>query len=80
MPENRDAPFPILAEKHYDAPSALTPENLLRSGAAFAVLIAEELFASSCRLLLSMTSTGQLQPCRPTPYFILIERALPTGG
>ncbi len=49
-------------------------------GAAFAVLIAEELFASGCRLLLSITSAGQLTPVRPPPYFILIERALRDEG
>lgn len=138
------APPPILAEKHYDAPSAFTPENLLREarrqkalaegtvpaiclldpdgdlvdrlkaegratrdpawacyhtelhrfveagiefgivgcavGAAFAVLIAEELFASGCRLLISMTSSGQLVPLRLPPYFILIDRALRDEG
>src|SRR3989304_9900278 len=31
-------------------------------GAAFAVLIAEELFASGCQFLLSMTSAGQVLP------------------
>ncbi len=135
---------PILADKHYDAPSAFTPQNLLREarrqralahgtvpaiclldpdgdlvrglkadnratrdpawacyhtelhrfaeaeiefgivgcavGAAFAVLIAEELFASGCRLLISMTSAGQLAPLRPPPYFILIDRALRDEG
>jgi uridine phosphorylase len=135
---------PILADKHYGAPSAFTPENLLREarrqralangtvpaicildpdgdlvrrlkeenrairdpawacyhtelhrfveagiefgiigcavGAAFAVLIAEELFASGCRLLISMTSAGQLAPLRPPPYFILIDRALRDEG
>src|SRR3982074_856593 len=131
---------PILADKHYDAASAFTPENLLREarrqkgsaaivapaicvldpdgdlvrqleragrtwldpgwpcyhtdlhrvregdlelgivgravGASFAVLIAEQLFASGCELLISMTSAGQLAPLRPPPYFILIDKAL----
>ncbi|MGH6927122.1 MAG: nucleoside phosphorylase [Dongiaceae bacterium] len=49
-------------------------------GAAFAVLIAEELFASGCRLLISMTSAGQLAPLQPPPYFILIDRALRDEG
>jgi hypothetical protein len=31
-------------------------------GAAFAVLVAEELFASGCRLLISITSSGRLTP------------------
>ena len=144
MPENHSAPPPILADKHHDAPSAFTPESLLREarrqkerppaavpaiclldpdgdllrrlraegratrdaawpcyhtelyrfgeaglefgivgcvvGAAFAVLIAEELFASGCRLLLSMTSAGQLVPHGAPPYFILIDRALRDEG
>jgi hypothetical protein len=29
-------------------------------GAAFAVLVAEELIASGCQLLISMTSAGQI--------------------
>jgi uridine phosphorylase len=49
-------------------------------GASFAVLIAEQLFASGCRFLISMTSAGQLVPLRPPPYFILIERALRDEG
>jgi uridine phosphorylase len=144
MPENRNTTPPILADKHYDAPSAFTPDSLLREarrqrglenaavpaicvldpdgdlvrhlkaedratrdpawacyhtelyrfieaeiefgivgcavGAAFAVLIAEELFASGCRLLISMTSAGQLAPLQPPPYFILIDRALRDEG
>lgn len=135
---------PILAGKRYDAPSAFTPENLLREarrqkgveaanvpavcvldpdgdmvrrlgrdgrarpdprwacyhtdlyrfseadlelgligcavGASFAVLIAEELFASGCSLLISMTSAGQLAPLRPPPYFVLVDRALRDEG
>jgi uridine phosphorylase len=49
-------------------------------GAPFAVLVAEELFASGCRLLVSMTSAGQLVELRPPPYFILIDRALRDEG
>jgi uridine phosphorylase len=135
---------PILADKHYDAASAFTPENLLREarrqkgisaakapaicvldpdgdlvrqlegagrtrldrgwpcyhtdlhrvregdlefgivgravGASFAVLIAEQPFASGCELLISMTSAGQLAPLRPPPYFILIDKALRDEG
>lgn len=135
---------PILADKHCDAASAFTPENLLREarrqkglpdvsvpdvcvldpdgdivrrtrdsgraqrdpdwacyhtdlyrlthedlelgvvgcavGASFAVLIAEQLFASGCRLLISVTSSGQLLELRPPPYFILIEQALRDEG
>lgn len=50
-------------------------------GAPFAVLIAEQLFASGCELLLSMTSAGQLGPIgAPPPYFVLIDRALRDEG
>jgi uridine phosphorylase len=49
-------------------------------GAPFAVLIAEELFASGCRLLLSVTSAGQITPAGPPPYFVIIERALRDEG
>jgi uridine phosphorylase len=135
---------PILSHKHYDAPSAFRPENLLREarrqkgvssasvpeicildpdgdmvrylraaglasrhpgwacyhtdldvfreggheygilgcavGAAFAVLVAEELFASGCQLLVSMTSSGQILPVQAPPYFIVIDRALRDEG
>jgi uridine phosphorylase len=135
---------PIIAGKEYDAPSAFTPENLLREarrqkrleigsvpeicvldpdgdivrhlqatgraqrhplwacyhtdlyvfeedgrrfgivgcavGAAFAVLVAEELFVSGCELLLSVTSAGQILPVQPPPYFIIIDRALRDEG
>jgi len=49
-------------------------------GAAFAVLVAEELFASGCRFLVSMTSSGQILPVQAPPYFIVIERALRDEG
>jgi uridine phosphorylase len=135
---------PILRNKHYDTPSAFTPESLLREarrqkevpnvpvpeicildpdgdivrhlratgrarpvagwacyhstmdcfdeggrdygivgctvGASYAVLVAEQLFASGCRLLLSITSSGQVTTLGPPPYFILIERALRDEG
>ena len=135
---------PILEAKDYGAPSAFTPENLLREarrqkavsgdpvpdicvldpdgdiarhmqragralrhagwacyhtdlftveqdglslgivpravGASFAVVVAEQLFASGCRLLSSITSSGQLAPAKTLPYFILIEKALRDEG
>ncbi len=144
MSINRSLVPPILAQKHYAAPSAFTPENLLREarrqkritgggipaicvldpdgdivrslvargearldpawacyhtqlysfshggidfgivgcavGASFAVLIAEEMFASGCKLLISVTSSGQIMPMRPPPYFIAIDRALRDEG
>jgi uridine phosphorylase len=49
-------------------------------GAPFAVLVAEELFASGCRLILSLTSAGQISAVRSPPYFVIIERALRDEG
>jgi uridine phosphorylase len=49
-------------------------------GAPFAVLIAEELFACGCRFLLSLTSAGQIKAAGPTPYFVVIDRALRDEG
>jgi len=49
-------------------------------GAPYAVLVAEQLFASGCSLLMSITSAGQLVPVRPPPYYILIDRALRDEG
>jgi uridine phosphorylase len=49
-------------------------------GASFAVLVAEELFASGCELLISVTSAGQILPTRQPPYFILIDKALRDEG
>lgn len=141
---NEAGKAPILAHKQHDAPSAFTPESLLREarrqksiahdlvpaiclldpdgdivrrlkaegraqrhegwvcyhtdlyafeldgltigivgcavGAPFAVLVAEELFASGCRLLISVTSSGQLLQVREPPYFVLIDRALRDEG
>lgn len=137
-------PLPLLQHKRHDAPSAFTPESLLREarrqkgldiqdvpavcvldpdgdlvrrlrddgraqidrswacyhtdlyrarvdglelglvgcavGAPFAVLVAEELFASGCKLLISVTSAGQLVGLQPPPYFVLIEKALRDEG
>lgn len=49
-------------------------------GAPFAVLVAEELFASGCALLVSITSAGQIAPVGTPPYFVLIDRALRDEG
>ncbi len=49
-------------------------------GAPYAVLVAEQLFAAGCGLLISMTSAGQLRALQPPPYFILIEQALRDEG
>lgn len=49
-------------------------------GAPFAVLVAEQLFAAGCELLVSITSSGQIQAKGNPPYFVLIERALRDEG
>ena len=49
-------------------------------GSSFAVLVAEELFASGCILLISVTSAGQIQLLGDPPYFMLIDRALRDEG
>ena len=49
-------------------------------GASFAVLLAEQLFVSGCRFLVSVTSAGQIVPQGPPPYFVLIDRALRDEG
>ncbi len=49
-------------------------------GAPFAVLVAEELFACGCRLLVSLTSAGQITPAGSPPYFVIIDRALRDEG
>jgi uridine phosphorylase len=49
-------------------------------GASFAVLVAEQLFASGCRLLISVSSAGQITEAGPPPYFVLIKRALRDEG
>lgn len=49
-------------------------------GASFAVLVAEQLFASGCQLLISVTSSGQIRAHQPPPFFVLIEKALRDEG
>ncbi len=49
-------------------------------GASFAVLVAEQLFASGCELLISVTSAGQITPISDPPYFVLIEKSLRDEG
>lgn len=49
-------------------------------GAPFAVLVAEELFASGCKFLISITSAGQISPAGQPPYLVLIDKALRDEG
>jgi uridine phosphorylase len=49
-------------------------------GGSFSVLVAEQLFASGCKLLLSVASAGQITDIAPPPYHILIARSLRDEG
>jgi uridine phosphorylase len=49
-------------------------------GAPFSVLVAEELFASGCEALVSISSAGLVAPDIVPPFFVLIERALRDEG
>ena len=49
-------------------------------GAPFAVLVAEELFACGCQVLVSIGSAGLLAADLRPPLFLLIERALRDEG
>lgn len=49
-------------------------------GASFAVLLAEQLFASGCNLLISITSAGQIAPDLLPPCYVLIDKALRDEG
>jgi purine-nucleoside phosphorylase len=50
-------------------------------GASFAVLVAEQMFAAGCRLLLSVTSAGRIAPELPErAFFVLIDKALRDEG
>lgn len=44
-------------------------------GAPFAVLVAEQLSVCGCRLVVSVTSSGQIEPLGSPPYHVLIEHA-----
>ncbi len=49
-------------------------------GGSFSVLVAEQLFASGCRLLVNVASAGQITDVGPPPYYILVERAMRDEG
>ena len=49
-------------------------------GSPYAVMVAELLFASSCRFLVNLSSAGQISGTAQPPYFVLIDRALRDEG
>jgi purine-nucleoside phosphorylase len=48
-------------------------------GSSFSVLVAEQLFASGCELIVSIASAGQIADGEP-PYHVIVERALRDEG
>lgn len=63
-----------------DTPAATIGVVGCAVGASFAVLVAEQLFASGCEFVVSVTSAGQIQAAGEPPYFVLIDRALRDEG
>ena len=49
-------------------------------GAPYAVLVAEQMFASGCEVLFSITSAGQIGQRATPPYFVLVNRAVRDEG
>ena len=74
--------WPCYHTELYDFPLAGETAGIIGCavGAPFAVLVAEELFACGCRILISLTSAGQIVPAGTPPYFFIIDRALRDEG
>lgn len=85
LTEGRAAPHPSWACYHttlHTFAVNATDVGIIRHvvGGPFAVLVAEELFASGCELLIHVTSAGQILHTRTPPFFILVEKALRDEG
>ena len=78
----RSAAWPCYHTDLYEFMLAGKPAGIIGCavGAPFAVLVAEELFACGCRILISLTSAGQIVPAGSPPYFVVIDRALRDEG
>ena len=82
----RGQPFPGWACYHTDMLTfELAAERVgivgCAVGAPFAVLVAEQMFASGCRLVLSVTSAGRIAAALPEQaFFVLIDKALRDEG
>lgn len=78
----RSAVWPCYHTDLYEFTLAGKPAGIIGCavGAPFAVLVAEELFACGCRILISLTSAGQIVPAGNPPYFVVIDRALRDEG
>ncbi len=49
-------------------------------GSSFAVLVAEQLFVSGCKVLISITSAGIINPTKNNSKFVLIEKTIRDEG
>ena len=49
-------------------------------GGSFAVLLAEQLFASGCKLIINITSAGKIEDNLRTPSYIFVNKALRDEG
>ena len=49
-------------------------------GGSFAVLLAEQLFASGCKFIINITSAGKIEDNLKTPSYILVNKALRDEG
>ncbi|HEY8287724.1 MAG TPA: nucleoside phosphorylase [Acetobacteraceae bacterium] len=88
--DGRGQPFPGWACYHsemltFDLPRGGVSEQVgmvgCAVGAPYAVLVAEQMFASGCRLLVSVTSAGRISANLPDgACFVLIDRALRDEG
>ena len=78
----RSATWPCYHTELYEFVLAGKPIGIIGCavGAPFAVLVAEELFACGCRVLISVTSAGQIAPAGDPPYFVIIDSALRDEG
>jgi uridine phosphorylase len=78
----RDASWPCFHTKLYRWTVGATQIGVVGGtvGAPFAVLVAEELFASGCQALVTMTSAGLIGAASAPPFFVLIDRALRDEG
>jgi uridine phosphorylase len=66
----------------YEFPIGGTPVGIVGCavGGPYAVLVAEQMFACGCELLVSVTSSGQIAKVADPPYFVLVTRALRDEG
>ena len=82
MKHKNTTPGPVTTRPYIGSRSTGLRLGIIRHvvGAPFAVLVAEELFASGCQLLIHVTSSGQIVQKEEPPFFILVEKALRDEG